>query len=206
MDKWTDLKFWTSKRYFDILSDMDEDVLPCADMRYTAFTETPYDTIRCVILGQDPYHTPGVATGLAFSVNPHTKIPPSLRNIIKEYRDDLGYPNPRSGSLLSWARNGVLLLNTALSVRKGEPGSHKDIGWGRLTTEVLMRLSEHHERLVFILWGQSAQEYRGLIDEDKHMVVTSSHPSPFSADRGFFGSKPFTRTNSYLDKPINWRL
>lgn len=207
MEHWNELKFWKSKTWFDIIDQMTDDVLPPCGVRYRCFDETPFKDVRCVILGQDPYHTRGVATGLAFDVHPHTKIPPTLRNILKEYSNDLGYPTPRSGSLLGWARNNVLLLNTSLSVVRGRPGSHKDIGWYKLTSEVLMRLSAVTDRpIVFMLWGKDAQEYRGLIDEDKHLVIASAHPSPFSAHRGFIGSKPFTRCNDYLDKPINWRL
>src|SRR5690606_18899228 len=166
--------------------------------------------VKVVILGQDPYHTPGVANGLAFSVQADKRIPPSLVNIYKELRSDLGIEPPSTGDLSRWAKQGVLLLNTTLTVRKSVAGSHQKKGWEIFTDAAIRALSDKKENLVFILWGAYAQKKGEIIDTSKHYVITSTHPSPFSADRGFFGSKPFSRTNAYLKEhgiqEIGWAL
>ena len=171
---------------------------------------TPFDDTKVVILGQDPYHTPNMAIGLAFAVpNDSPKLPPSLINIFKEWKEDVGNtaqtaPTP---DLSSWASQGVLLLNTSLTVEQGQADSHKHIGWGWLIIESILALCEHRKNLVFILWGKNAQYFERFVDE-RHYVIKSAHPSPFSAHRGFFGSKPFSKTNEYLIEhgitPIKW--
>lgn len=177
---------------------------------YNAFHFTPYSQVKVCILGQDPYHGPGQAHGLSFSVLPGVKPPPSLQNIFKELRADLGCPIPNHGCLEHWARQGVLLLNTVLTVRKGQANSHRGKGWERFTDRVIQRLSARDKPLVFILWGRNAQEKKAMIDTDKHLVIESAHPSPFSADRGFFGSRPFSRANHFLEQvgldPVDWQL
>jgi uracil-DNA glycosylase len=182
-------------------------LLPPYELIYKAFDLTPFDKVKAVILGQDPYPTRGHAHGLAFSVPPSVQpLPRSLRNVFREYVSDLHFPWPRNGDLTLWAERGVLLLNTILTVQEGKPLSHKGLGWEKLTIEVIQKLSEYRQGCVFILWGNTAQQYRGLINEDRHLVVAAPHPSPLSADRGFFGHRPFTRANTYLTNPIDWRL
>lgn len=185
---------------------------PPRHFRFRAFSITPFESIKCVILGQDPYHTPGMATGLAFSVPFGERIPPSLQNIFKEYKSDLGYPTPRSGDLTLWADQGVFLLNTALSTIPGVAGAHTSL-WHSFTSATIKKLSDEHSNLVFILWGRHAQAYAPLISvrgSNGHLILRASHPSPFSANSGFFGSRPFSKTNSFLTskrkEPINWRL
>ena len=177
---------------------------------WQAFEWTPYNEVKVVILGQDPYHGPNQAHGLSFSVLPNVKIPPSLANIYKELQSDLGIPPVNHGYLESWAKQGVLLLNTVLTVRKGQAHSHKGKGWEELTDAVIKKLSDRDKPMVFILWGSPSIKKRVLIDEKKHVVLTSVHPSPLSAYRGFFGSKPFSKTNEALirfgEEPINWQL
>lgn len=163
-----------------------------------AFDSCDFDALKVVIIGQDPYHGPGQANGLCFSVRPGVKMPPSLVNIFKEIRDDLGKPFPPDGDLERWARQGVLLLNATLTVRGSSPGSHQNKGWETFTDAAIKKISEEKEYVVFILWGAYAQKKGEVIDRTKHFVITSPHPSPFSADRGFFGSKPFSRANEYL--------
>lgn len=183
-------------------------IFPPGPFIFRAFNECPFDKLKVVILGQDPYHTPGVANGLAFSANPDKRIPPSLLNIYKEIKNDLGSPIPDNPDLTKWAQQGVLLLNATLTVRKGEAGSHQKKGWEEFTDNVIKTISDKKENLVFILWGAYAQKKEILIDNKKHLIIKSAHPSPFSADRGFFGSKPFSKTNTYLEEkgltPINW--
>lgn len=183
-------------------------IFPPGPFIFGAFNECPFDKLKVVILGQDPYHTPGVANGLAFSANPDNRIPPSLLNIYKEIKNDLGNPIPDNPDLTKWAQQGVLLLNATLTVRKGEAGSHQKKGWEEFTDNVIKIISDKKENLVFILWGAYAQKKEILIDNTKHFIIKSPHPSPFSADRGFFGSKPFSKTNTYLEEkgltPINW--
>lgn len=176
---------------------------------FRAFNETPFDSVRVVILGQDPYHGEGQAMGLSFSVPEEVRIPPSLKNIYKELGSDLEISTlKRSGDLSHWARQGVLLLNSTLSVREGEAGSHQGKGWEQFTDHVIETLSNEKKRLVFILWGNYAKAKGARIDRSKHLVIESAHPSPLSAHNGFFGSKPFSRSNEYLVQhghaPIAW--
>lgn len=178
---------------------------------FKAFQKTPPNEVKVVLLGQDPYHGPGQAHGLSFSVPAPAAIPPSLRNIYKELSDDLGNNLlPHSGDLSAWAAQGVLLLNAVLSVAPGEAGSHQKSGWQDFTDGVIKRLNQDLDHLVFILWGNYAQKKRPLIDPTKHLVITSVHPSPLAAHRGFFGSRPFSKTNHYLASkgktPINWMV
>jgi uracil-DNA glycosylase len=177
---------------------------------FAAFNYTPFDQVKVVILGQDPYHGPGQANGLCFSVRDGIPFPPSLRNIFKELHADLGMEIPRSGNLEHWARQGVLLLNATLTVRASQAGSHQNRGWENFTDRVIFTISETREHVVFVLWGKYAQNKELLIDGSRHHIIKSAHPSPFSADRGFFGSKPFSQTNAYLVQqgiaPIDWTL
>lgn len=183
-------------------------VYPEMDNIWNAFKHTPYESLKVVILGQDPYHGKGQAHGLSFSVQPGVKIPPSLRNIFKELASDIGCSIPVSGSLLGWAEQGVLLMNTVLTVREGEAHSHRKQGWEAFTDEVIRKLSDRDEPIVFILWGRPAQEKKRLIDLTKHVTIESVHPSPLSANRGFFGSRPFSKTNEQLaswgNSEIDW--
>lgn len=187
-----------------------ETIYPKKENIWQAFEWTPYNEVKAVILGQDPYHGANQAHGLAFSVRPEVKLPPSLKNIYKELQDDLGIAPVKHGYLKSWAQQGVLMLNTILTVRAGAAHSHKNKGWELLTDEVIRALNEREKPVVFILWGTPAQKKRGMIDETKHKVITSVHPSPLAAYRGFFGSKPFSKTNEFLrqsnQEPIDWKL
>lgn len=175
---------------------------------WTAFKLTPYHQVKVVILGQDPYHGPGQAHGLSFSVKPGVRIPPSLRNMFKELSTDIGCEIPADGTLTGWAKQGVLMLNTVLTVREGQAHSHKKQGWETFTDEVIRKLSARQEPIIFVLWGRPAQEKKQLIDFSKHAVVESFHPSPLSASRGFLGSRPYSKTNDILqswnETPINW--
>ena len=177
---------------------------------YKALELTPIDTVKVVILGQDPYHGEGEANGLAFSVNKGIKLPPSLKNIYKELNDDLGIEIPNHGDLTKWAKQGVLLLNSVLTVQKDKPGSHRNMGWEEYTDGIIERISKEKKNVVFILWGKYAESKKELIDESKHLILISPHPSPFSARKGFFKSKPFSKCNTYLKKnnitPIDWRI
>lgn len=177
---------------------------------YNALHYTPFAETKVVILGQDPYHGPGQAHGLSFSVQPGVKAPPSLQNIFKELQQDLGCPIPNHGCLIEWAKQGVLLLNTVLTVRQRTPNSHRGIGWETFTDQVIRTLNDREKPVVFILWGRNAQAKQELITAPQHYVLKSSHPSPFSADRGFFGSRPFSKTNAFLEKvgstPIDWHI
>lgn len=183
-------------------------VFPPGPFIFRALNECPFDQVKVLILGQDPYHTPGVANGLAFSANADKRIPPSLLNIFKELKSDLGIEIPSSPDLTRWAKQGVLLLNATLTVRKGEAGSHQGKGWEEFTDAVIKIVSQESEHVVFILWGAYAQKKESLIDTSKHLILKSPHPSPFSADRGFFGSKPFSKANEYLEanghQSVNW--
>lgn len=176
----------------------------------SALDITDYNDVKVVILGQDPYHGIGEANGLAFSVNDGVKIPPSLKNIYKELHNDLGVEIPNTGNLESWAKEGVLLLNSVLTVEKDKPASHKNIGWETFTDSIIKKLNERDEPVVFILWGNFAKSKKELITNPKHLVLTSSHPSPFSVNYGFFGSKPFSKTNEFLRrngiKEIDWTI
>ena len=175
---------------------------------FAAFDHTPWDAIKVVIIGQDPYHGPGQANGLCFSVSPGVRPPPSLMNIFKELKQDLGVDIPNHGDLTHWADQGVLLLNATLTVEARCAGSHQKKGWEEFTDAIIRKVSDEKEQVVFILWGAFAQRKEELIDTGKHGVVKSPHPSPFSADRGFFGSKPFSKTNAMLSEwgisPVDW--
>ncbi|MCO7175096.1 uracil-DNA glycosylase [Sporolactobacillus kofuensis] len=177
---------------------------------FNALNYTPYKKVKVVILGQDPYHEPGQAHGLSFSVMPGVRQPPSLQNIFKELKDDLGCEIPNHGCLIEWARQGVLLLNTVLSVRRGAANSHKGMGWEQFTDAIIQDLNEREQPIVFMLWGRHAQAKEALITNKQHFIIKSSHPSPFSARYGFFGSHPFSRANAYLkqagEEPINWQV
>ncbi|GEK91904.1 uracil-DNA glycosylase [Alkalibacterium kapii] len=185
-------------------------VYPKKEDIWQAFEWTPYHEVKVVLLGQDPYHGKNQAHGLSFSVDPSVSIPPSLRNMYKELENDLGVPTPSHGYLKKWAKEGVLLLNTVLTVRKGQAHSHRKMGWENLTDDVIKALNDRKKPIVFLLWGNAAKSKRHMINEDRHKVITSAHPSPLSAYRGFFGSKPFSKTNKALkemgEKPIDWEI
>jgi len=188
----------------------EHEIFPPQEFIFKAFNTCPFEDIKVVILGQDPYHGPKQANGLAFSVNNEMKFPPSLRNIYKEINKDLNIPISSKGNLEDWAKQGVLLINATLTVRANEAGSHQKKGWEEFTDAAIKALSEKREKLVFILWGSYAQKKGIQIDNNKHHIIKSAHPSPLSAHRGFFGSKPFSQTNNYLIKqglkPIDWEL
>lgn len=202
------------KDYFIRLTDFvrneyrTKSIFPPASKIFAAFDACPADNVKVVILGQDPYHDVGQANGLCFSVNPGIQQPPSLINIFKEIHDDIGKEIPSSGDLSHWAKQGVLLLNATLTVEAHKAGSHQGKGWEEFTDEVIMRLAQDKSELVFLLWGSYAIKKGAFIDRTKHLVLTSPHPSPLSAYRGFFGNKHFSRTNEYLiskgKEPINW--
>lgn len=183
-------------------------VYPPGKLIFNAFDQCPFNQLKVVILGQDPYHGPGQAHGLCFSVNDGIPFPPSLKNIFKELKDDVGKEIPQSGDLTDWAHQGVLLLNATLTVRAHQAGSHQKKGWEEFTDAAIQTASELKEHLVFLLWGNYAISKRRLIDESKHLVLSSVHPSPLSASRGFFGNKHFSKTNEFLQQnglqPIRW--
>lgn len=183
---------------------------PPKDRIFAALQTTSIDDVKVVILGQDPYHGPGQANGLCFSVHREVAIPPSLLNIYKELEQDLGIPRARHGDLTSWAEQGVLLLNTVLTVRAGQPQSHQNRGWERFTDKVIAAVNERCQHAVFLLWGKPAQSKMRMIDGNKHTILTAPHPSPLSAHRGFLGCRHFSRTNQALlahgQTPINWAL
>ena len=185
-------------------------IYPKRENIFNALKFTPYYKVKVVIVGQDPYHGENQAHGLSFSVMEGIKLPPSLKNIFKELENDLGIKPSLSGDLTRWCHEGVLLLNTSLTVVKGEPNSHKDIGWHNLTNYIIKVLNLKEDPVVFILWGRYAQTKKDLITNRNHLIIESSHPSPFSAYQSFFGSKPFSKTNDFLIKnkkePINWHL
>ncbi len=215
MDKtWQNfLKSEFAKPYFKELSEFlkteykTKTIFPPKELVFSAFT-TNLDEIKVVILGQDPYHTPGAAHGLAFSVPPKEKIPPSLINIYKEIESDLGTHKVRNGNLNSWKKQGVMLLNNVLTVEAHKAGSHRGHGWEIFTESVIKYLNDTRPHLVFILWGRDARSKKPLIDAKKHLIIESAHPSPLSANAGFFGSKPFSKTNAFLEaqglSPIDW--
>lgn len=185
-------------------------IFPPAKLIFNAFDRCPFESVKVVILGQDPYHGPGQANGLCFSVADDVRHPPSLQNIFKELNEDLGMVIPQSGNLEPWADQGVLLLNATLTVVARQAGSHQNKGWEEFTDAVIRKLSDERSNLVFILWGSYAQRKGEVIDGKRHFVIQSPHPSPFSAARGFFGSKPFSQANHYLHssgiEPIDWDL
>lgn len=187
-----------------------QEIYPPREDMFSCFRHCPLEDVKVVIIGQDPYHGPGQAHGMSFSVQPGVKLPPSLQNIFKELIDDVGGEMPMSGFLEPWARQGVLLMNTAWSVRRGQAGSHADYGWAEFSERLMEMLNEIERPLVFILWGAHAQKIGAKITSPKHLKIESAHPSPFSAARGFFGSKPFSRTNEFLEKtgqtPVDWTL
>lgn len=187
-----------------------EIIYPPGSQIFNAFNMTPFEKVKVVILGQDPYHNPGQAHGLSFSVPDGVSPPPSLLNIYKEIATDIGVTMPRQGNLEKWAERGVLLLNAVLTVRVNEPASHSKIGWMEFTDAVIRHISDQKSHVVFLLWGKFAQEKQALIDETKHLLLKAAHPSPFSADKGFFGCRHFSRTNEYLVRqgidPIDWAL
>lgn len=213
---WPGLRAERDKPYFRALDAFlgraygRDPVHPPHDAIFRALDLTSFRRVRVVLLGQDPYHGPGQAHGLAFSVRPGVPKPPSLRNLLRELRDDLGVPEPLHGTLTPWARRGVLLLNTVLTVREGEPASHAGAGWERFTDAVLERVAAKRDRVVFILLGNHARGKAASLDLSGHAVVEAPHPSPLSAWRGFFGSRVFSRTNGLLEaagrEPVDWAL
>ncbi|ETB70359.1 uracil-DNA glycosylase [Bacillus paralicheniformis] len=213
---WQQLKDEFNKPYYQELREMLKreyavhTVYPEPNDIYNALHYTSYENVKVVILGQDPYHGPGQAHGLSFSVQPGVNPPPSLKNIFIELQNDIGADIPNHGSLVSWAKQGVLLLNTVLTVRRGQANSHKGKGWEQLTDSIIDVLNKRDKPVVFILWGRHAQMKKERIDTSKHFIIQSPHPSPFSARNGFFGSRPFSRANQYLeqigDEPIDWSL
>jgi uracil-DNA glycosylase len=199
--------YWQELQRFVADERIHHTVYPPAEEVFAAFRLTPFENTRVVILGQDPYHGPSQAQGLCFSVAPGTPIPPSLSNIYKELATDLGVPTPLDGDLTRWARQGVLLLNTTLTVRHGQARSHHGRGWERFTDRVIEVVNQRPTPVVFLLWGAAARRKAAMIDE-RHHIIESAHPSPLSAHTGFFGSRPFSRTNAFLtasgQTPINW--
>ncbi|MGN0973917.1 MAG: uracil-DNA glycosylase [Bacilli bacterium] len=210
------LKDEMNKEYFQKLLEFikqeykTKTIYPKMNEIFKAFRYTPYNNVKVVILGQDPYHGENQAEGLSFSVPLGVKQPPSLKNIFKELQDDLGCSIPKSGSLVSWAEQGVLLLNSVLTVIKDHAASHRDKGWENFTDRVIQEVNKKEDAVVFILWGNYARSKKKYITNPKHLVIESAHPSPLSAHNGFFGSKPFSKTNNYLIqnniKPINWEI
>ncbi|MGL4875527.1 MAG: uracil-DNA glycosylase [Clostridium sp.] len=185
-------------------------IFPPREFLFEALNLTSYEEVKVVILGQDPYHGANQAHGLSFSVNPGIKIPPSLLNIYKELQNDLGFPIPNHGYLKSWAMQGVLLLNTSLTVIETSPNSHQKIGWSIFTDKIISLINDKETPVVFILWGNNAISKKSLITNKRHLILQSVHPSPLSARRGFFGSKPFSKANDFLSlnhlSPIDWRI
>lgn len=205
-----------TKKYFkDLMLFLESEyqeqaIYPPKEQIFNAFQLTPYDDVNVVILGQDPYHGPHQAHGLSFSVLPGNKIPPSLRNIYKELDNDIGITPPSHGCLTSWATQGVLLLNTVLTVRKGQAHSHQKKGWEIFTNTVIEKLNEREEPIIFVLWGKPAQSKLDKINQNKHVVLCAPHPSPLSAHRGFFETRPFSTINHYLEQQgkntIDWNI
>lgn len=185
-------------------------IYPRGNNIFRAFNETPFDKVKVVILGQDPYHGYNQANGLCFSVNKGVKLPPSLKNIYKELHEDLGCSVPDHGDLSQWAKQGVLLLNSVLTVESGKPGSHRMLNWEQLTNQAIKQVNNFKQNVVFIMWGAFALGKKHMIENDRHLIITSPHPSPLSAYRGFFGSKPFSKANKFLEytnqEPIEWCL
>jgi uracil-DNA glycosylase len=202
--------YWAELQAFVADERAHHQVFPPAEEVFAALHQTPYAAVKVVILGQDPYHGPGQAHGLCFSVRTGVAVPPSLRNIYTELHDDLGITPPRHGNLDAWTRQGVLLLNTSLTVRAHQAASHHGRGWERFTDQVIRAVDDKPERVVFILWGAAARKKRSLVDTSRHVVLESAHPSPLSARNGFFGSRPFSRANAALveagREPVDWRI
>ena len=208
-------KVWESDGYHRFLNIVDnlynsKTIFPKRENVYNALKLTPYKNVKVVIVGQDPYHGENEAHGLSFSVQKGIRIPPSLKNIYTELYNDLGIIEPNCGDLTKWAGEGVLLLNSVLTVEKDKPASHQGIGWEKLTDYIIKKINEKDTPVVFILWGNFARNKKCLVTNPKHLIIESTHPSPFSAHNGFFGSKPFSKTNNYLIKnnikPVNWQL
>ena len=208
-------EMFDSKEYQAFFQKIDNEyqnkiIYPKKENIYNALKLTPYENVKVVIVGQDPYHGENEAHGLSFSVQRGIKLPPSLKNIYKEISNDLNIVEPICGDLTSWAKEGVLLLNSVLTVEKDKPASHAKIGWNKYTDYIIQKINEKEKPVVFILWGNFAKTKKELITNPKHLIITSAHPSPFSARNGFFGSKPFSKTNEFLKenniKPINWQL
>ena len=199
------------KNFYNNILDLykKETIYPSKENIFNALKLTPYSDVKVVIVGQDPYHGEGEAHGLSFSVLNGVKLPPTLKNIHKELSDDLGIVNT-TGDFTKWAKDGVLLLNSILTVKKDQPLSFKDMGWEELTDEIITKLNSREKPIVFILWGKFAESKASLITNKKHLILVSAHPSPFSARRGFFGSKPFSKTNEFLKKngikEVDWKL
>ncbi len=202
--------FLELKRFLDNETTLGKVIYPHQNLIFNAIEQCLFEEIKVVIIGQDPYHGTGQANGLAFSVNVGQKIPPSLRNIYKELKDDVGFEIPTHGDLTAWAKQGVLLLNSVMTVEEGKPGSHQHKGWETFTDAVINKLSGENNGIVFLLWGNYAKSKMELIDASKHYVLTAAHPSPLSAYQGFFHCKHFSKTNEYLlqqgKKPISWQL
>lgn len=194
--------------YLKIEKAQEKIIYPPGSLIFNAFNTTPFDKIKVVLIGQDPYHGPGQAHGLCFSVQNGIALPPSLQNIYKELHDDIGIPIPKTGNLTHWAEQGVFLLNASLTVRAGDPMSHSKIGWATFTDSVIKIVSSQKKNIVFLLWGKFAQDKQILIDTTKHHVLKAAHPSPLSASNGFFGCRHFSKTNNFLVKdgidPIDW--
>lgn len=215
-ESWSVLQPEIEAEYFRELSSFVEsersqhEVYPARDKVFAAFDATTYEDVRVLILGQDPYHGAGQAHGLCFSVQRDVKIPPSLRNIYKELANDIGCEVPQHGNLTTWAKQGILLLNTVLTVRANEANSHRKRGWEQFTDSVIRAINEKPEAVVFVLWGAPAQKKKKLIDAERHVVIESAHPSPLSAHRGFLGSRPFSRINEALKESgrgeIDWSI
>ncbi|MGN0248687.1 MAG: uracil-DNA glycosylase [Lachnospiraceae bacterium] len=204
-------KEYYKKLYFTIMDEYKKHlVFPPADDVFNAYSLTPLKDVKVVIIGQDPYHNFGQAHGLCFSVRPDVEIPPSLVNIYKELQDDLGCYIPNNGYLVKWAKQGVLLLNTVLTVRAHQANSHRGLGWEEFTDATIRVLNEQNRPIVFILWGTPAQKKKAMLNNPKHLILEAPHPSPLSAYRGFFGSKPFSKTNEFLIQnqlePIDWQI
>lgn len=215
--KWQELiEKEQAKEYYQKLEQFIEEeyatktIYPAKEQIFEALKWTPYENVKVVILGQDPYHGPNQAHGLSFSVQPGVKVPPSLQNIYKELATDIGCPPVTHGYLERWAKQGVLLLNTVLTVRQGEANAHRGQGWEEFTDQVIKELNQKAEQVIFILWGKPAQAKAKMIDLNKHLILTAPHPSPLSSYRGFFGSQPFSKVNHALEKrgasPIEWCL
>jgi uracil-DNA glycosylase len=203
-------EYFSNLRNFLIEEKKNHQIYPPGNQIFAAFDYTPFDNVKVVILGQDPYHGYNQANGLCFSVNQGIKHPPSLVNIFKEIENDLKIPYPKSGDLTAWAKQGVLLLNATLTVRANQAGSHQKKGWEQFTDAVIQNLSNEKEKVVFLLWGNFAISKTALINHQRHLILKSVHPSPLSAHRGFFGSKHFSQTNNFLIQnglhPIDWKI
>ncbi len=198
------IRYWLKKEYAE------QTIFPPMEDVFNALRYTPYHSVKAVLLGQDPYHGPGQAHGLCFSVQPGVTPPPSLKNIFQEIQDDLGFPPPANGTLTKWAEQGVLLLNTVLTVRRGQANSHKNIGWTTFTDAVIRKLNEREQPIVFLLWGGNARSKKKFITNPNHLILETVHPSPLSAYNGFFGCKHFSKCNDFLtahgETPIDWNL